>query len=63
VRVGKYLIHTLFKWSLKRDALSSLLFNFAVGYATKNVQESLKLLELVGIHQLLVFADAVGMSG
>jgi hypothetical protein len=39
------------------DALLPLLFNFALGFAIRNVQESGKGLELNRAHQLLLYAD------
>ena len=46
------------KNSLKQgDALSSLLFNCAIGYAIKRVQVNQVGLKLNGTHQLLVYAD------
>jgi hypothetical protein len=47
----------------KGDALSPLLFNFALDYIIRKVQVNHDLLKLNGTHRLLVYADVVNILG
>jgi len=65
VRVGKHLSDIFPIWNgLKQgDALSPLLFNFALEYTIRRVQVNRDCLKLSGTHHLLAYADDVNILG
>jgi hypothetical protein len=65
VRIGKHLSDNFpIQNGLKQgDALSPLLFNFALVYSIRKVQESQVGTKLNGTHQLLICADDLNLLG
>jgi hypothetical protein len=65
VRIGNYLSDSfpIQNGQNQGDALSPVLFNFALEYAIRKVRENQVGVKLNGTHQLLAYADVVNLMG
>jgi hypothetical protein len=65
VHIGKHLsdIFHILNGLKQGDALSPLLFNVALEYSIRKIQQNQVGLKLNGTHQLLAYADDVNLLG
>jgi hypothetical protein len=63
VRVGSYLPSgfPIVNGLKQGDALTPLLFNFALGYGIRMIQETTLGLDMKGTHQVLAYGDDVNL--